>query len=130
MGCIVILGFFLLLWAICLWSLSFLLLLLVSSFHYHLVNKSGRNEANGVLNLSSSWHKDPMLSWILSDTNIILLVKSWEHDEPRVPHIAGFTLWSTSDKRSSRRGVGGITCYIKNNIAFHIQLHKIDPLNQ
>ena len=28
------------------------------------------------------------------------------------------------------RGIGGIACYIRKNISHHIQLHKINPLNQ
>jgi hypothetical protein len=58
------------------------------------------------------------------------LVETWEHEECKVPNIEGFVLWSTWNKKSSRRGIGGIACYIKMNISPHIQLHKKDPLNQ
>jgi hypothetical protein len=76
------------------------------------------------------WSKGPILSWISSDIDIIFLVETWEHEESKVPNIEGFVLWSTWNKKSSHRGVGGIACYIKMNISPHIQLHKKDPLNQ
>jgi len=44
--------------------------------------------------------------------------------------MEGFVLWSTRNKKSHHRGIGGIACYIRKNISPHIQLHKIDPLNQ
>jgi len=75
------------------------------------------------------WHKGPMLSWILIDIDLILLVETWEHEESRVPHIDGFILWSTWNKKSSHRGFGCIACYIKTNMYSHIQLHKINPFN-
>jgi hypothetical protein len=34
------------------------------------------------------------------------------------------------NKKSHRRGIGGIACYIRKSISPHIQLHKIDPLNR
>ena len=34
------------------------------------------------------------------------------------------------EKKSQHRGTGGIACYIRKSISPHIQLHKIDPLNQ
>jgi hypothetical protein len=71
-----------------------------------------------------------MISWILSDIDIICLVKIWEHEESKVPNIEGFVLWSTWNKKSHYRGIGGITCYIRKKIYPHIQLHKINPLNQ
>jgi hypothetical protein len=39
-------------------------------------------------------------------------------------------LWLACNKKSHRRGIGGIACYIKKIISPHIQLHKIDALNQ
>jgi hypothetical protein len=71
-----------------------------------------------------------MISWISSDIDIICLLETWEHEESKVPHIERFVLWSTWNKKSHRRGIGGITCYIRKRISLHIQLHKIDPLNQ
>jgi hypothetical protein len=71
-----------------------------------------------------------MISWIPSDIDIVCLVETWEHEESKVPHIEGFVLWSTWNKKSHHRGIGGIACYIRKNISPHIQLHKIDPLNQ
>jgi hypothetical protein len=41
-----------------------------------------------------------------------------------------FVLWSAWNKKSHRRGIGGIACYIRKSIFPHIQLHNIDPLNQ
>ena len=76
------------------------------------------------------WNKDPKLSWILDDVDIILLVETWEHEESKVPNIDGFTLWSTWNKRSSRRGIGGIACYIKKNISPHVRIYKNDLHNQ
>ena len=76
------------------------------------------------------WHKGPMISWIPSDIDIICLVETWEHEESKVPNIEGFVLWLAWNKKSHRRGIGGITCYIRKSISPHIQLHKIDPLNQ
>jgi hypothetical protein len=34
------------------------------------------------------------------------------------------------EQKPHRRGIGDIACYIRNIISPHIQLHKIDPLNQ
>jgi exonuclease III len=76
------------------------------------------------------WNKGPKLSWISNDVDIILLVETWEHEESKVPNIDGFTLWSTWNKRSSRRGIGGIACYIKKNISPHARIYKNDPYNQ
>jgi hypothetical protein len=44
--------------------------------------------------------------------------------------MEGCVLWSAWNKKYHRRGIGGITCYIRKKISPHIQLHKIDPLNQ
>jgi hypothetical protein len=71
-----------------------------------------------------------MISWILSDIDIISLVETWEHEESKVPNIEEFVLWSAWNKKSHRRGIGDIVCYIRKIIYPHIQLHKIDPLNQ
>jgi hypothetical protein len=71
-----------------------------------------------------------MISWILSDNNIIYLVEIWEHEESKVPNIEGFLLWLAWNKKSHHRGIGGIACYIRKRISPHIQLHKIDPLKQ
>ena len=71
-----------------------------------------------------------MISWISSDIDFILLVETWEHEESRVPHLDGFTLWSVWNTKSSRRGFGGIACYIRNTFSSHIRLHKIDSFNQ
>ena len=38
--------------------------------------------------------------------------------------------WSTQNKRSSRRGIGGIGYYIKKNISPHARIYKNDPYNQ
>jgi len=76
------------------------------------------------------WNKGPKLSWISNEVDIILLVETWEHKESRVPNIDGFVLWSTWNKRSPRRGIGGIACYIKKNISPHARIYKIDPYNQ
>jgi hypothetical protein len=71
-----------------------------------------------------------MISWISSDINIIFLVETWEHEQSKVPNMEGFVLWSAWNKKSHRRGIGGIACYIRKSISPHIQIHKIDPLNQ
>jgi hypothetical protein len=71
-----------------------------------------------------------MISWIQTDIDIICLVETWEHEESKVPSIEGFVLCSAWNKKSHRRGIGGIACYIRKSISPHIQLHKIDPLNQ
>ena len=71
-----------------------------------------------------------MISWISSDIDIIYIVETWEHEESKVPNIERFVLWSAWNKKHHRRGIGGIDCYIRKSISFHIQLHKIDPLNQ
>ena len=34
------------------------------------------------------------------------------------------------NKRSSRRGIGGLACYIKKNIFPHARIYKNDPYNQ
>jgi hypothetical protein len=39
-------------------------------------------------------------------------------------------LWSTWNTKSSRRGVGGTTFYIRKKNSPHISLHKKDSLNQ
>jgi hypothetical protein len=70
-----------------------------------------------------------MISWILSEIDIICLVETWEHEDSKVPNIEGYVLWSDWNKKSHRRGIGGIACYIKKRIYPHIQLHKIDPFN-
>jgi exonuclease III len=71
-----------------------------------------------------------MISCILSGIDIICLAETWEHEESKVPNMEGFVLWSAWNKKSHRRGIGGIACYIRKNISPHTQLHKIDPLNQ
>jgi hypothetical protein len=71
-----------------------------------------------------------MISCIASDIDIICLVETWKHEESKVPNMEGFVLWSTWNKKSHRRGIGGIYFYIRKIISPHIQLHKIDPLNQ
>jgi exonuclease III len=71
-----------------------------------------------------------MISWIPSGIDIIYLAETWEHEESKVPNMEGFVLWSAWNKKSHRRGIGGIACYIRKNISPGIQLHKIDPLNQ
>ena len=71
-----------------------------------------------------------MISWISSDIDIICLIETWEHEESRVPNMEWFVLWLAWNKKSHRRGIGGIACYIGKNISPHIQLYKIDPLNQ
>jgi hypothetical protein len=71
-----------------------------------------------------------MMRWILNDIDIICLLETWEHEESKVPNIEGFFLWSTWNKKNHRRWIGGIACYIIKSISPHIQLHKIDPLNQ
>jgi hypothetical protein len=76
------------------------------------------------------WHKGPMISWILSYIDIICLVETWEHEESKIPNMEGFVLWSAWNKKSHSRGIGGIASYIRKSISLHIQLHKIDPLNQ
>jgi exonuclease III len=76
------------------------------------------------------WRKGPIISWILSDIDIICLVETWENEESKVPNIEGFILWSAWNKKSHCRGIGGIACYIRKSISPHIQIYKIDPLNQ
>ena len=76
------------------------------------------------------WNKGPKLSWISNDFDIILLVETWEHEESKVPNIDGFALLYTWNKRSSRRGIGGIACYIKKNISPHARFYKNNPYNQ
>jgi hypothetical protein len=71
-----------------------------------------------------------MISCIASDIDIICLVETWEHEEFKVLNIEGFFLWLAWNTKSHHRGIGGITCYIRKIISPHIQLHKIDPLNQ
>ena len=76
------------------------------------------------------WNKGPKLSWISNDVDIILLVETWEHEESKVPNIDVFILWSIRNKRSYRRGIGGIACYIRKNISPHAMIYKKDPCNQ
>jgi len=64
-----------------------------------------------------------MLSWISSDIDIIFLVEMWEHDKSKVPNIEGFVLWSTWNKKSYRRGIEGIDCYINKNILLLFQVN-------
>jgi hypothetical protein len=71
-----------------------------------------------------------MIIWIPSDIDIICLDETWEHEESKVPNIEGSLLWSTWNKNSHYRGIGGRACYIRKRISHHIQLHQIDPLNQ
>ena len=71
-----------------------------------------------------------MISWIPSDIDIICLAETWEHEDYKVPNMEWFVLWSAWNKKSHRRGIGGIACYIRKNISPHFQLDKIDPLNQ
>jgi hypothetical protein len=71
-----------------------------------------------------------MISWILSDIDIICLVEIWEHEESKVPNIEGFFLWLAWNKNYYHRGIGGIACYITQIISPHIQLHKTNPLKQ
>ena len=59
------------------------------------------------------WNKDRKLSWISNEVDIILLVETWEHEESKAANIDGFVLWSIQNKRSQRRGIGGIACYIR-----------------
>jgi hypothetical protein len=70
-----------------------------------------------------------MISWIPSNIDVIFLVETWENEESMVPNIEGFVLWSAWNKKSYHRGIGGISCYIRNFVSHHIQLHKINPLN-
>ena len=69
-------------------------------------------------------NKGPKLSWISND------VETWEHDESKVPNIDGFVLWSIWNKRSYRRGIRGIACYIRKNISPHASIYETDPYNQ
>ena len=71
-----------------------------------------------------------MISWILSDIDIMFLVETLEHEDSKVPNIEWLVLWSAWKKKSHRRGIGGIAYYIRKRISPHIQLHKIDHLNQ
>jgi hypothetical protein len=71
-----------------------------------------------------------MISWISSDIDIICLVETWEHEKSKVPNIERFVLWLAWYKKSHHIKIGDIACYIRNNISPHIQLHKIDLLNQ
>jgi len=71
-----------------------------------------------------------MLSWISREINIILLVKTWEHEESKVHNIEEFVLWSTWNNKSYYREFGGTICYTNKDISPHIWLLKIDPLNQ
>jgi hypothetical protein len=71
-----------------------------------------------------------MISWIPSDIDIICLAETWEHEESKVPNMEGFVLWLAWNKKSHRRGIGDIACYIRKSVSPHFQLHKIDPLNQ
>ena len=69
-----------------------------------------------------------MTSWIPSDIDIIYLDETWEHEESKVPNMEGFVLWLAWNKKSHRRGIGDIDCYIRKSISSHIQLHNIDHL--
>jgi exonuclease III len=71
-----------------------------------------------------------MISWIPSDIDIICLAETWEHEESKVPNMKGFVFWSAWNKKYHRTGIGGIAYYTRKNISPHIQLDKIDPLNQ
>jgi hypothetical protein len=71
-----------------------------------------------------------MISWILSDINIICLAETWEHEQSKVPSMEGFVLWSAWNTKFHRSAIGGIACYIRKSISHHIQLQNIDPLNQ
>jgi exonuclease III len=71
-----------------------------------------------------------MISWIPSDIDIICLDETWEHEESKVPKMEVCVMWLAWNKKSHRSGIGGITCYIRKKNSPHIQLHKIDPLNQ
>ena len=71
-----------------------------------------------------------MLSWIPSEIDIILLVETWEHEESKVPNIDKYVIWSIWNKRSCRRGIVGIACYIRKNISPHVRFYKKDPYNQ
>ena len=76
------------------------------------------------------WNKSPKLNWILNDVDIIFLVETWEQEESKVPNINEFTLWSTWNKQSSCRGIGGRAYYIKKNISPNTRIYKKDPYNQ
>ena len=76
------------------------------------------------------WNKSPKLSWISNEVNIILLVETWEHKESKLRNIDGFILLSISKKRSYRRGIGGIACYIGNNISSHDRVYNKYHFNQ
>ena len=75
------------------------------------------------------WNKGPKLSWISNEVDIILLVETWEHEESKTPNIDRFVLWSVWNKRSYRRGIGGIACYIRKNISPNARIYKKDPCN-
>ena len=70
------------------------------------------------------WNEGPKLSWISNEVDIILLVEAWEHKESKVPNIDGFVLWSTWNKQSYHRGLGGIACYIRKTISTHARIYK------
>jgi hypothetical protein len=71
-----------------------------------------------------------MISCIASDIDIICLVETWKHEQFKVLNIEGIFFWLAWNKKSHHRGIGGIMCYVRKIISPHIQLHKIDPLNQ
>ena len=70
------------------------------------------------------WNKGPKLSWISNEIDIILMVETWEHEESKVPSIEGFFLQWIWRKRSSRKGIEGISRYIKENIFPYDRLYK------
>ena len=76
------------------------------------------------------WNKGPKLSWISNEVDIILLVETWEHQESKAPNIYAFVLWSIWNKRSYRKGIVGIACYIRSNISPHARLYKKNRYNQ
>ena len=80
-----------------------------------------------ILDDTSLWG---LYSWISNKFDIILLVEIWEHQESKVLNTEGFILWSIWNKRSYRRGIGGMACYIRKNISPNTRLNKKDPYNQ
>ena len=76
------------------------------------------------------WSKGPMLSWIPSQIDIILLIETWEREESTVPDIYRYVLWSIWNKRSCRRSIWRTACYIRKNISPHVRIYKKDPYNQ
>ena len=76
------------------------------------------------------WRKCHKLSWIPSEIDIILFVETWEHKESKVPDIDGYVLWLIWNKCLCRRGIGGISYYIRKNISTHVSIYKKDLYNQ